>query len=53
MENTEWLKSLSDRQLVDEIRYGRALAEGDRHREHHSRELREAIAEMKLRKGDE
>lgn len=49
MENREWLKSLSDRQLADEIKYGRMLAEGGRHREHYRRELEEAEAEMRAR----
>lgn len=52
MENAEWLKSLSDNQLADEIYYGRLLASGDRHKQHHTRELEEAVAEMARRRGN-
>lgn len=53
MENTEWLKSLSDKQLADEIHHGRVLAASDRHKQHRTRELQEAIAEMKRRRDGE
>lgn len=53
MENTEWLKSLSDKQLADEIHYGRVLAASDRHKQQRTRELQEAIAEMKRRRDGE
>lgn len=48
--NTEFLKSLSDKQLADEIKYGRELAESrGHHREHARRELDEAISEKQRR----
>lgn len=49
--NKEWLASLSDRALTDEIRYGRVLAEdASGHRNHHTRELAEAREELEQRK---
>lgn len=50
MENREWLRSLSDKQLAEEIKYGRVLAEASRHREFAKRELQEAIEEKERRR---
>jgi hypothetical protein len=50
--NREWLKSLSDKALKDEIKYGRVLAEGDRHKAHYQRELEEAEAEKRRREAE-
>lgn len=44
--NREWLKSLSDKALADEIKYGRELVGIGKHREVAQRELDEAIAEQ-------
>jgi hypothetical protein len=49
MENREWLKSLSDKQLAEEIKYGRMLAESSRHKQLAARELREAEEERRRR----
>lgn len=50
--NIEWLASLSDRQLAEEIKYGRILVDGmSRHREFNKQELAEAEAEMRRRNG--
>lgn len=50
MENREWLRSLSDKQLAEEIKYGRILGEVAHHREHFKRELQEAIEEQERRR---
>jgi hypothetical protein len=49
MNNREWLKSLSDRQLDKEIKYGGWLTEGFSHREFHTRALQEAREEKQRR----
>jgi len=46
MDNREWLRSLSDKQLAEEIRYTRLLADDDHHSEHHKKSLEEALAEQ-------
>lgn len=51
MENREWLKSLTDEQLAEEIHYGRMLAETSRHKNHARQELAEALDEQKRREG--
>jgi hypothetical protein len=51
-DNKEWLKSLGDKALADEIKYGRILAEGDRHKTHYQRELDEAEAEKRRREDE-
>ena len=51
-DNVEWLKSLSDKALRDEIKYGRVLAQGGHHEQFHRRELEEAEAEMRRRQGN-
>jgi hypothetical protein len=50
--NREWLKSLSDEQLAEEIKYGRVLAESGGHREHSQRQLDEARLEKLAREQD-
>jgi hypothetical protein len=47
--NQEWLRSLSDKALRDEIVYGRILADGSDHAQHHARELEQARAELARR----
>lgn len=49
MDNKEWLRSLTDKQLAEEVKYGRLLSEGDHHKEQHKRALDEALAEQKDR----
>jgi len=46
----EWLKSLSDKQLDEEIYYGRKLATMSRHREFYKRQHQEALEERRSRK---
>jgi len=46
----EFLASLSDRHLAEEIKYGRLLAEGGRHPNLTKRELEEALAERDKRR---
>lgn len=52
MSNREWLKSLTDEQLAEEIRWGRLLAESGGHREHSQRQLDEARLEKLSRDQD-
>lgn len=52
MENTKWLKSLSDAALADEINCTKRLIAMGSHPEHNARELREAEAEYARRKAD-
>lgn len=47
--NKEWLKSLSDEQLADEIKYGGGSVT---HRESSLRELDEALLEKQRREQD-
>ena len=48
-ENEEWLRSLSDRALREEIKYGKLLAEGSDHARFRERELTEAKRELARR----
>lgn len=48
-ENEEWLRSLTDRQLAEEIQYCKLLADGPPHTDHYKRELEEARKEQKQR----
>lgn len=53
--NREWLKSLSDKQLEDEIKYGRMRAEtpiNHNHQESAQRDLDEARLEKLAREQD-
>lgn len=49
MENREWLRSLSDKQLAEEIKYGRTLTDGNSHRKRYKRDLEEAEDEQRQR----
>lgn len=55
MNNREWMKSLSDRALAEEIKYGRWEAESGRYRQPARRNLRDAEEERASRptKGDD
>lgn len=49
--NQEFLESLSDDHLAEEITWLRVLSIEGRHRESDKRELEEALAEQKRRQG--
>ena len=50
--NKEWLKSLSDAQLDEEIRWGRVRADDSPHKESAQRNLEEARLEKLAREQD-
>ena len=50
MENKEWLKSLSDAELDEEIYYMGFWAKYGRHKKHYAKELKECLAERERRK---
>lgn len=48
-DNREWLASLSDKALNDEIKYGRILCDDNKPNSHHQRAVEEALAEKRRR----
>lgn len=50
--NREFLRSLSDKALAEEIKYGRWLAEDGRHKHTYRQDYEEAKAERARRKGE-